>query len=83
MPFYKYVANKRSPQSRTPFGMKLAEYHRRLHGVLSAAMETIPFEKLSNSFDFDLEMIVLAKVKGLPVAENSPFPPSTPARSRT
>jgi len=33
------------------------------------AMETIPFEKLSASFDFDLEMLVLAKVKGLRIAE--------------
>jgi hypothetical protein len=33
------------------------------------AMETIPFEKLSGSFDFDLEMLVLARVKGLRVKE--------------
>jgi hypothetical protein len=32
-------------------------------------METIPFEKLSSSFDFDLEMMVLAKVEGLRIAE--------------
>ena len=29
----------------------------------------IPFEKLSASFDFDLEMIVLASVKGLRIRE--------------
>ena len=33
------------------------------------AMETIPWKKLSNSFDFDLEMLVLAKVKGLKIVE--------------
>jgi len=32
-------------------------------------MERIPFENLSASFDFDLEMIVLAHVKGLRIAE--------------
>ena len=29
----------------------------------------IPFEKLSNSFEFDLEMIVMGKVKGLRIVE--------------
>jgi hypothetical protein len=33
------------------------------------SLETIPFEKLSRSFDFDLEMLVLARVKGLRIAE--------------
>ena len=37
--------------------------------VPSAKHLGIPWEKLSNSFDFDLEMIVLALVRGLRVAE--------------
>jgi glycosyltransferase involved in cell wall biosynthesis len=70
MPFYKYVANKALTfVENRAFGMKLAEYHSGYMVYSRKAMETIPFEKLSNSFDFDLEMIVLAKVKGLRIAE--------------
>jgi len=70
MPFYKYAANKAlTAVENRAFGMKLAEYHSGYMVYSRKAMETIPFEKLSGSFDFDLEMIVLAKVKGLRIAE--------------
>ena len=70
MPFYKYVANKTlTAVENWAFGMKLAEYHSGYMLYSRKAMETIPFEKLSSSFDFDLEMIVLAKVRGLRIAE--------------
>jgi glycosyltransferase involved in cell wall biosynthesis len=70
MPFYKYVSNKAlTAVENWAFGMKLAEYHSGYMLYSRKAMETIPFEKLSHSFDFDLEMIVLAKVKGLRIAE--------------
>jgi glycosyltransferase involved in cell wall biosynthesis len=70
MPLYKYVANKAlTAIENRAFGMSLAEYHSGYMVYSRKAMETIPFGKLSNSFDFDLEMIVLAKVKGLRIAE--------------
>jgi glycosyltransferase involved in cell wall biosynthesis len=70
MPFYKYVANKTlTAVENWAFGMKLAEYHSGYMLYSRKAMESIPFEKLSDSFDFDLEMIVLAKVRGLRIAE--------------
>ena len=70
MPFYKYVANKAlTAVENWAFGMKLAEYHSGYMLYSRRAMQTIPFDKLSDSFDFDLEMIVLAKVKGLRIAE--------------
>src|SRR5437016_3218608 len=70
MPFYKYVSNKALTfiENRA-FGMRLAEYHSGYMLYTRKALETIPFEKLSASFDFDLEMIVLAHVKGLRIAE--------------
>ena len=49
--------------------MRLAEYHSGYMLYSKKAMTTIPWEKLSNSFDFDLEMLVLARVKGLSIAE--------------
>jgi glycosyltransferase involved in cell wall biosynthesis len=70
MPIYKYVSNKvLTFVENRAFGMKLAEYHSGYMLYSRKAMETIPFEKLSASFDFDLEMIVLAKVKGLRIAQ--------------
>ena len=70
MPFYKFAANKAlTAIENRAFGMKLAEYHSGYMLYSRKALETIPFEKLSNSFDFDLEMIVLAHVKALRLAE--------------
>jgi glycosyltransferase involved in cell wall biosynthesis len=70
MPFYKFAANKcLTAIENWAFGMKLAEYHSGYMIYSRKAMEKIPFEKLSNSFDFDLEMLVLAHVKGLRIHE--------------
>jgi glycosyltransferase involved in cell wall biosynthesis len=70
MPLYKFVSNKAlTAIENWAFGMKLAEYHSGYMLYSRKAMETIPFEKLSASFDFDLEMMVLAKVKGLRIRE--------------
>ena len=70
MPLYKFAANKLlTAIENFAFGMKMAEYHSGYMVYSRRAMETIPFEKLSQSFDFDLEMIVLAKVRGLRIAE--------------
>ena len=70
MPFYKFVANKiLTAIENRAFGMTMAEYHSGYMAYSRRAMETIPWEKLSNSFDFDLEMLVLAHVKGLRIAE--------------
>ena len=70
MPFYKFVSNKcLTAIENWAFGMKLAEYHSGYMIYSRNAMEKIPFEKLSNSFDFDLEMLVLAHVKGLKIRQ--------------
>jgi glycosyltransferase involved in cell wall biosynthesis len=70
MPFYKFAANKiLTAIENRAFGMSMAEYHSGYMAYSRQAMEVIPWEKLSNSFDFDLEMLVLARVKGLRIAE--------------
>ena len=70
MPMYKFISNKALTMIENwAFGMKLAEYHSGYMLYSRKAMESIPFEKLSASFDFDLEMIVLARVKGLRIRE--------------
>jgi glycosyltransferase involved in cell wall biosynthesis len=70
MPFYKFLANKAlTAIENWAFGLKLAEYHSGYMLYSRKTLEAIPFEKLSGSFDFDLEMMVLARVKGLRIAE--------------
>jgi glycosyltransferase involved in cell wall biosynthesis len=70
MPLYKFISNKvLTAIENWAFGMKLAEYHSGYMVYSRKALQAIPFEKLSTSFDFDLEMIVLARVKGLRIAE--------------
>src|SRR3989440_5991364 len=70
MPLYKFIANKSlTAIENWAFGMKLAEYHSGYMLYSRRALESIPLEKLSDSFDFDLEMIVMARVKGLRIRE--------------
>jgi hypothetical protein len=70
MPLYKFIANKAlTAIENRAFGMRLAEYHSGYMLYSRRALETIPFEKLLSSFDFDLEMIVLARAKGLRIKE--------------
>jgi glycosyltransferase involved in cell wall biosynthesis len=70
MPFYKFVANKAlTALENWAFGLKLAEYHSGYMLYSRKTMAAIPYRRLSDSFDFDLEMIVMARVKGLRIAE--------------
>jgi glycosyltransferase involved in cell wall biosynthesis len=70
MPLYKFLGNKAlTAIENLAFGMRMAEYHSGYMLYARKAMEQIPFEKLSSSFDFDLEMMVLAHVKGLRIAQ--------------
>lgn len=70
MPFYKYVANKGlTAIENWTLGMSMAEFHSGYMVYSRKALATIPFERLSASFDFDLEMLVLARAKGLRIAE--------------
>jgi glycosyltransferase involved in cell wall biosynthesis len=70
MPLYKYVANKAlTAIENAAFRQKLAEYHSGYMLYSRRAMREIPWERLSNSFDFDLEMMVLALVKGMRIAQ--------------
>lgn len=70
MPFYKYAANRLlTAVENRAFGMRLAEFHSGYMLYSRRALETIPFARLSDSFDFDLEMLVCARILGLRIAE--------------
>jgi glycosyltransferase involved in cell wall biosynthesis len=73
MPIYKYVGNAllNLIENQT-LGLSLTDYHSG-YLVYGAAALDLPFSTLSNSFDFDLEVIATARAHGLPVGE-APIP---------
>lgn len=73
MPLYKYVANAGlNLLENRVLGLGLTDYHSG-YLVYGARALSLPFEKLSNSFDFDLELIATARAHGLSVGE-APIP---------
>jgi glycosyltransferase involved in cell wall biosynthesis len=73
MPLYKYVANACLNRIENHvLGLGMSDYHSGylLYGRRALAL---PFAKLSNSFDFDLELIAMARAHRLSVGE-APIP---------
>jgi glycosyltransferase involved in cell wall biosynthesis len=74
IPAYKLIASKAlTAIENRAFGLHLAEYHSGHMAYTRAAQTSISYERLSDSFDFDLEMIVMARARGLRIAE-APIP---------
>ena len=74
MPRYKFVANAALNllENRT-FGLGLTDYHSGYLVYGARALRELPFARLSDSFDFDLEVIAAARARGLAVGE-APVP---------
>jgi glycosyltransferase involved in cell wall biosynthesis len=74
MPMYKYVANAvlNRIENHT-LQLSMTDYHSGYLIYGARALQTIPFARLSNSFDFDLEVIASARARGLAVGE-APVP---------
>jgi len=70
MPLYKYAANKcLTAIENLGFGMRMAEYHSGYMLYARKTLESVPFHKLSDSFEFDLEMLIAARILGLRIKE--------------
>ncbi len=70
MPVYKYIAGRMlTALENTVFGLRLTDYHSGYLCYGARAMSAIPFERLSGSFDFDLEVIASARARGMRIAE--------------
>jgi glycosyltransferase involved in cell wall biosynthesis len=70
MPFYKFAANiGLTTLENLAYGMKLSEYHSGYMLYSRRALEKIPFEKLSDTFHFDGEMLLMAGKKKLRIAD--------------
>jgi glycosyltransferase involved in cell wall biosynthesis len=74
MPLYKYAGNAvlNVLENRT-FGLALTDYHSGYLVYGPRALAQVPFARLSDSFDFDLEVIASARAAGLAVGE-APIP---------
>jgi glycosyltransferase involved in cell wall biosynthesis len=74
MPLYKYLANAGlNLLENLTLGLRLTDYHSGYLIYGARALAQIPFGRLSDSFDFDLEVIASARATGLRVGE-APIP---------
>ena len=70
MPVHKYIGNRvLTLMENIAYGMSMAEYHSGYMLYSRKALQTIPFEKLSDKFHFDGEMLLVAKKKNLRIKE--------------
>ena len=70
MPLYKYAGNwALNKLERRVFALPLSDFHSGYLVYGPRALEAIPFARLSDSFDFDMEAIAAARARGLAVGE--------------
>jgi glycosyltransferase involved in cell wall biosynthesis len=74
MPLYKYLGNAvLNVLENGVLGLGLSDYHSGYLIYGSRALAELPFARLSDSFDFDLEVLAAARARGLAIGE-APIP---------
>ncbi len=72
MPFYKFLAGKGLTFfENLVFGLHMTDYHSGFMFYSRNALHTVPVERLSASFDIDLEIIASARALGLKIGESA------------
>jgi len=70
MPLLRYIPNRvLTTMENIVFGTKMAEFHSGYMLYSRRLLERAPFEKLQNNYNFDAEMIVVAKLLGYDCAQ--------------
>ncbi len=70
MPLYKYLGNRfLTALENIAYGMDISEYHTGYCIYSRKALQRIPFDRLSDTFHFDGEMIMMSGKKGLRLRE--------------
>ncbi|HYD50197.1 MAG TPA: glycosyltransferase family 2 protein [Terriglobales bacterium] len=70
MPMYKYIANKSlTALENFAYGLKMGEYHSGYMLYSRKLLESVPFTRLSDTFHFDGEMILMASKRKLKIKE--------------
>jgi glycosyltransferase involved in cell wall biosynthesis len=74
MPLYKIAGNAvLNVLENGVLGLSLTDYHSGYLVYGSRALSTLPFDRFSDSFDFDLEVLAAARARALTVGE-APIP---------
>ncbi len=70
MPLYKYFANRfLTILENIILGLNLSEYHTGFRAFSRRALQTVPFQRFSNDFVFDQEILIAAVSAGLKISE--------------
>jgi glycosyltransferase involved in cell wall biosynthesis len=70
MPVYKYTANRiLTFLENMVFNLSMTDYHSGMLLYGRKTLDMVPFERLSDSFDIDLEMIACGRARGLAISE--------------
>jgi len=70
MPLYKYLVGRAlTAMENRVFDLRMSDYHSGYLVYGPRALQQIPFARLSDSFDFDLEVIASARAAGLSIGE--------------
>jgi len=70
MPVYKYISNRfLTWVENMVFGLNLSEYHTGLRAFSRKVLETVPFERNSDDFVFDSEILAQVSAFGLRAGE--------------
>ncbi len=70
MPLYKFLGNKfLTAIENWVLGMQLSEYHSGFRAYSCAALNKVYFERCTDDFHFDTEILIQFKDKGLRIAE--------------
>jgi glycosyltransferase involved in cell wall biosynthesis len=70
MPLYKYVAGRLlTAVENSVFGLRMTDYHSGFLVYSRKVLMELPFQRLSRSFDFDLEVIATARARGFAIGE--------------
>jgi len=83
MPLYKYAGNwAMGKLERWVFGLPMTDLHSGYLVYGRRALAEIPFSRLSESFDFDIEVIA-RRARADSLSAKRPSRPDTPTRSPT
>jgi glycosyltransferase involved in cell wall biosynthesis len=70
MPLYKFVANKfLTAVANWMLGLQLSEYHSGFRAYSCEALKQVPFERCTDHFHFDTQILIQFKEKGMRIAE--------------
>lgn len=69
-PFYKYLGNRfLTLLENLILGLNLSEYHTGFRAFSRKVLETVPFQRFSNDFVFDQEILIAAIATGFSIGE--------------